>query len=84
LVALGLRGRFGGRTFLLQTGSNRLTGKVASTGSWDAYKQAKDGEIILLGHQQFLDRAQEREPSIDIHIDEVRVVLLFRALTDHP
>src|SRR5262249_29906960 len=36
-----------GKKFLLQAGPNQLTGNVPSTGSWDVYKQAKVGEILL-------------------------------------
>jgi putative membrane-bound dehydrogenase-like protein len=43
-----------GKKFLLQAGPNQLTGAVASTGSWDLYKQAKVGEILLPAGQQRL------------------------------
>src|SRR5262249_31615087 len=36
-----------GNTLVLQTGLSRLTYKVAGTGNWDAYRQAKIGEIPL-------------------------------------
>jgi putative membrane-bound dehydrogenase-like protein len=43
-----------GKKFLLQAGPNQLTGNVPSTGSWDVYKQAKVGEILLPAGQQRL------------------------------
>jgi putative membrane-bound dehydrogenase-like protein len=43
-----------GKKFLLQAGPNQLTGTVASTGSWDVYKQGKVGEILLPAGQQRL------------------------------
>jgi putative membrane-bound dehydrogenase-like protein len=58
-----------GKTFLLQAGPNRLTGKVASTGSWDAYKQAKVGEIVLpSGRQRVTFRSAGRifNPLVDL------------------
>jgi len=43
-----------GKKFLLQAGPNQLTGNVASTGSWDVYRQANVGEILLPAGQQRL------------------------------
>jgi putative membrane-bound dehydrogenase-like protein len=43
-----------GKTFLLEAGPNQLTGKVASTGNWDTYRQAKVGEIVLPAGRQWL------------------------------
>jgi putative heme-binding domain-containing protein len=43
-----------GKKFLVQAGPNQLTGKVPSTGSWDVYKQANVGEILLPAGQQRL------------------------------
>ncbi|OAI54894.1 hypothetical protein AYO44_14035 [Planctomycetaceae bacterium SCGC AG-212-F19] len=36
-----------GKPFVLESGSNALQGKVAGTGGWDHYEQAKVGEIVL-------------------------------------
>jgi putative membrane-bound dehydrogenase-like protein len=58
-----------GKTFLLQAGPNQLTGKVASTVSWDTYRQAKVGEIILpAGKQRLTFRSAGRifTPLIDL------------------
>ena len=47
-----------GNVFLLQAGADKLTGKVAGTGTWDNYRQARVGEIMLLaGRQQIILRA---------------------------
>jgi putative membrane-bound dehydrogenase-like protein len=43
-----------GNAFVLEAGGKSLTGKVASTGSWDTYKQAKVGEIELQAGRQRL------------------------------
>jgi len=58
-----------GKMFLLQAGANQLTGKVASTGSWDVYRQAKVGEIVLpAGRQRLTFRSARRifNPLIDL------------------
>jgi len=58
-----------GKAFLLESGPNQLTGKVASTGSWDAYRQAKVGEIVLpAGRQRLTFRSAGRifNPLIDL------------------
>jgi putative membrane-bound dehydrogenase-like protein len=41
-----------GNAFVVQAGAERLTGKVASTGGWDDYKQTKVGDITLAAGQQ--------------------------------
>ena len=38
-----------GKSFVLRGGVSDLTGRVAGTGGWDNYKQAKVGEIVLAG-----------------------------------
>jgi putative membrane-bound dehydrogenase-like protein len=43
-----------GKKFLLEAGPNQLTGTVKTTGTWDSYKQAKVGELILPAGQQRL------------------------------
>ena len=43
-----------GNSFMLETGLERLTGTVAGTGSWDSYRQAKVGEIVLQSGKQVL------------------------------
>jgi putative membrane-bound dehydrogenase-like protein len=58
-----------GKKFLLQAGVHQMTGTVRSTGSWDTYKQAKVGEIVLAaGRQQVTFRSAERifHPLIDL------------------
>jgi putative membrane-bound dehydrogenase-like protein len=58
-----------GKAFLLESGPNRLTGKVASTGNWDTYRQAKVGEIVLpAGRQRMTFRPARRifTPLIDL------------------
>jgi putative membrane-bound dehydrogenase-like protein len=58
-----------GKMFLLQAGPNRLTGKIASTGSWDVYEQAKVGEIVLpSGRQRLTFRSAGRifNPFVDL------------------
>jgi putative membrane-bound dehydrogenase-like protein len=50
-----------GKRFLLQAGPNQLTGKVTSTGSWDVYRQAMVGEILLpAGQQRLTFRSADR------------------------
>jgi hypothetical protein len=58
-----------GKMFLLQAGPNQTTGRVASTGSWDTYRQAKVGEIVLpTGRQRLTFRSARRifYPFIDL------------------
>src|SRR5262249_6357642 len=52
---------FAGNTFVLEAGSERLTGKVQSTGGWDAYRRNKVGELNLkAGEQQITLRSTGR------------------------
>ncbi len=58
-----------GKKFLLQAGAHQTTGRVESTGSWDNYRQAKVGEIVLTaGRQQVTFRSAGRifYPLIDL------------------
>jgi putative membrane-bound dehydrogenase-like protein len=58
-----------GKKFLVQAGVNQMTGIVKSTGSWDTYRQAKVGEIVLTaGRQQVTFRSAGRifHPLIDL------------------
>jgi putative membrane-bound dehydrogenase-like protein len=58
-----------GKAFLLESGPNQLTGKVASTGSWDTYRQAKVGALVLpAGRQRVTFRSAGRifNPLIDL------------------
>jgi putative membrane-bound dehydrogenase-like protein len=58
-----------GKMFLLQAGPNQTTGRVASTGSWDTYRQAKVGDIVLpAGRQRLTFRSARRifYPLIDL------------------
>jgi putative membrane-bound dehydrogenase-like protein len=43
-----------GKSFVLQAGSNQLTGKVTSTGSWDTFQEMEAGSIVLSAGQQRL------------------------------
>jgi hypothetical protein len=43
-----------GNFFQLLAGEHRLTGKVAGTGTWDIYRQAKVGTIELAAGKQRL------------------------------
>jgi putative heme-binding domain-containing protein len=50
-----------GNRFVLELGSERLQGKVASTGSWDRYRKEKLGEITLTaGRHRLLMRPEGR------------------------
>jgi hypothetical protein len=58
-----------GKRFLLQAGVNQTTDRVDSTGSWDTYRQAKVGEIVLAaGPQRVTFRSAGRifHPLIDL------------------
>jgi hypothetical protein len=58
-----------GKTFLLEARPNQLTGKVASTGGWDTYRQARVGEIVLpAGRHRLTFRSAGRifTPLIDL------------------
>ncbi|HZU36825.1 MAG TPA: hypothetical protein VFA18_12980, partial [Gemmataceae bacterium] len=58
-----------GKKFLLQASVNQMMGTVKSTGSWDNYRQAKVGEIVLAaGRQQVTFRSAGRifHPLIDL------------------
>jgi putative membrane-bound dehydrogenase-like protein len=58
-----------GKTFLLQAGIHRLTGKVVSTGDWDTYRKAEIGEIVLgEGRQQVAFRSAGKiyNPLLDL------------------
>jgi putative membrane-bound dehydrogenase-like protein len=59
-----------GKPFLLDAGANQLTNKVASTGSWDTYRQERVGELVLTaGEQRLTFRAARRlyaSPLLDL------------------
>jgi hypothetical protein len=64
-----------GKAFLLEAGPNQLTGKVASTGSWDTYKQARVGAIVLgAGQQRITFRSAEHISAPLIDLKSVRLV----------
>jgi putative heme-binding domain-containing protein len=51
-------GDFAGNPWVIEAGLERLTGKVASTGSWDVYRQAKIGTLTLqAGPQEVVMRS---------------------------
>jgi putative heme-binding domain-containing protein len=43
-----------GNLFLIETGGQKLTGKVAGTENWDTYRQSQAGEVTLAAGQQRL------------------------------
>jgi hypothetical protein len=50
-----------GNAFVVELGGERIAGKVASTGSWDNYRQAKIGEVTLsVGRHRLLVRPEGR------------------------
>jgi hypothetical protein len=64
-----------GNTFALEAGGKRLTGKVASTGDWDTYKQVKVGEIELgAGKQEVVLRSPGKLREFLIDLKSVRLV----------
>src|SRR5262249_20755469 len=66
-----------GKKFLLEAGPNQLTGSVTSTGSWDTYRQAKVGEILLpAGQQRLTFRSAGRIFSALIDLKSVKLVPL--------
>jgi putative membrane-bound dehydrogenase-like protein len=65
----------GGNTFLLQSGAAKLTGKVAGTGTWDVYKQARVGTLALeAGERQITLRAEGKIKYALIDLRSVRLV----------
>ncbi len=64
-----------GKKFLLQAGPNQLTAKVAGTGNWDTYKQAKVGEIVLpVGQQRLTFRSAGRIFNALIDLKSIKLV----------
>jgi putative heme-binding domain-containing protein len=64
-----------GNTLVVQAGLNRLTYKVAGTGTWDTYRQAKIGEITLrAGTQQVVMRSVGKITGAMIDLKGVRLV----------
>jgi putative membrane-bound dehydrogenase-like protein len=64
-----------GNAFVLETGAARLTGKVASTGSWDAYRQARVGTIELkAGRRRVVMRSAGAVKGALIDLKSVRLV----------
>jgi hypothetical protein len=50
-----------GNAYVVEVGGERIAGKVASTGSWDNYRQAKIGEVNLsAGTHRMLVRSEGR------------------------
>ena len=50
-----------GNAFVIESGRERLTGKVAGTGSWDKYKQAQVGTLALEAGEHSADDALRRQ-----------------------
>jgi putative membrane-bound dehydrogenase-like protein len=68
-----------GKAFLLQSGLNKLTGEVASTGDWDTYRRAKVGEITLTaGRQRITFRSAGRISGPLIDLRSIKLVPLTR------
>jgi putative heme-binding domain-containing protein len=64
-----------GKKFLLQAGPNQLIGNVASTDSWDTYRQAKVGEILLpAGQQRLTFRSADRIFNALIDLKSIKLV----------
>ncbi|HEV3236830.1 MAG TPA: c-type cytochrome, partial [Gemmataceae bacterium] len=64
-----------GKKFLLEAGPNQLTGTVKSTGTWDTYKQAKVGELILpAGQQRITFRSAGRIFNALIDLKSIKLV----------
>jgi putative membrane-bound dehydrogenase-like protein len=64
-----------GNTYVLEMGGHRLTGKVAGTGTWDAYRRATVGEVTLsAGRHQAVFRAEGKIRGALIDLREVRLV----------
>src|SRR4029077_19142625 len=64
-----------GNAFVLEAGAKRLTGKVQSTGTWDAYRTARVGEIALApGEQQITFRSAGRIQGALIDLKGIKLV----------
>ncbi len=64
-----------GKPFVLRAGPNQATGRVASTGSWDTYRQAKVGEIVLpAGRQRLTFRSARRIFNALIDLKSIKLV----------
>jgi hypothetical protein len=66
-----------GNAYVLEAGTQRLTGKVESTGTWDAYRTARVGEIALTaGEQQITFRSARRIQGALIDLKGIKLVLV--------
>jgi putative membrane-bound dehydrogenase-like protein len=64
-----------GNTFVLEAGSERLAGKVQSTGGWDAYRRTKVGELNLkAGEQQVTLRSTGRIQGALLDLKMIKLV----------
>jgi putative heme-binding domain-containing protein len=64
-----------GNTFILEVGTGQLIGKVASTGSWDTYKQGKVGMITLpAGQVRIMLRPQGKIHGALIDLKSIKLV----------
>jgi len=64
-----------GNTFVLEADRDRLTGKVAGTGSWDTYRQSTVGSISLAaGKQQIIMRPAGKVSGALIDLKSIRLV----------
>ncbi len=67
--------RSAGNTFVLRAGTERLTGKVESTGNWDTYRQAKIGVISLQkGRHELTFRSAGRIKGAMIDLKSIKLV----------
>ena len=64
-----------GNTFVLEAGEGRLTHKVASTGSWDTYREGRVGTLTLAaGEQQVVLRPAGRVSGALLDLKSIRLV----------
>ena len=64
-----------GNTFVIEVGPQRLTGKVASTGSWDAYKGMKPGKIdVPAGSHRVVFRSQGAIQGALLDLREIKLL----------
>ena len=68
-----------GNAYQLVTGSQKLTGKVKGTGTWDDYKREKVGEITLrLGKQRLTFRSDGPVSGAMIDLKSIELIPVAR------
>jgi putative membrane-bound dehydrogenase-like protein len=64
-----------GNTFVIESGHEKLTGKVAVTGTWDKYRQVQAGTLALeAGERQVTMRSEGRINGAMIDLKSIRLV----------